>query len=294
VIECEHLCMMMRGVEKQNSKTITSALRGSFKRRRDDARRVPASRLRAGRAPVTRARERRARRTHRAGHGRVARDRRRHGARAGLGRGARGARGAPRGGARADGGGAPARRARAPGRSHARRRRVRARGLGARPARRGPGHRGARGRAPFRSARWRTAAMPSSTRRSRSTPPPRSGSRARCSRHARARHRTHRDHRLGGGPARVPLERRLRGDQARRARRPRDAARRDAWERGARDPGLAAATDTPIWDPYEPDASPHLPSRAEMLSAEDVADAVLWAVTRARHVDIEELRLSRS
>jgi len=34
VIECEHLCMMMRGVEKQASKTITSALRGSF---RDDA-----------------------------------------------------------------------------------------------------------------------------------------------------------------------------------------------------------------------------------------------------------------
>lgn len=31
VIECEHLCMMMRGVEKQNSKTITSALKGSFK-----------------------------------------------------------------------------------------------------------------------------------------------------------------------------------------------------------------------------------------------------------------------
>jgi GTP cyclohydrolase I len=34
VIEAFHLCMMMRGVEKQNSKTITSALRGSF---RDDA-----------------------------------------------------------------------------------------------------------------------------------------------------------------------------------------------------------------------------------------------------------------
>ena len=31
VIEAEHLCMMMRGVEKQNSRTITSALRGSFK-----------------------------------------------------------------------------------------------------------------------------------------------------------------------------------------------------------------------------------------------------------------------
>jgi len=34
VIEARHLCMMMRGVEKQNSKTITSALIGSF---RDDA-----------------------------------------------------------------------------------------------------------------------------------------------------------------------------------------------------------------------------------------------------------------
>jgi GTP cyclohydrolase I len=28
VLECQHLCMMMRGVEKQNSKTITSAVRG--------------------------------------------------------------------------------------------------------------------------------------------------------------------------------------------------------------------------------------------------------------------------
>jgi GTP cyclohydrolase I len=35
VIEAYHLCMMMRGVEKQNSKTITSALRGTF---RSDAR----------------------------------------------------------------------------------------------------------------------------------------------------------------------------------------------------------------------------------------------------------------
>jgi len=33
VIEAYHLCMMMRGVEKQNSKTVTSALRGAF---RDD------------------------------------------------------------------------------------------------------------------------------------------------------------------------------------------------------------------------------------------------------------------
>jgi GTP cyclohydrolase I len=33
VIEANHMCMMMRGVEKQNSRTITSALRGAF---RDD------------------------------------------------------------------------------------------------------------------------------------------------------------------------------------------------------------------------------------------------------------------
>jgi GTP cyclohydrolase I len=34
VVEAYHLCMMMRGVEKQNSKTVTSSLRGAF---RDDA-----------------------------------------------------------------------------------------------------------------------------------------------------------------------------------------------------------------------------------------------------------------
>jgi GTP cyclohydrolase IA len=31
VLEAVHLCLMMRGVEKQGSKTITSALRGTFR-----------------------------------------------------------------------------------------------------------------------------------------------------------------------------------------------------------------------------------------------------------------------
>ena len=35
VVDCVHLCMAMRGVEKQNSRTVTSALRGAF---RDDPR----------------------------------------------------------------------------------------------------------------------------------------------------------------------------------------------------------------------------------------------------------------
>lgn len=55
-----------------------------------------------------------------------------------------------------------------------------------------------------------------------------------------------------------------------------------------------AATDTPIWDPVDPDNTPGFPPRASMLRAEDVADAVLWAVTRPSHVNVDELRISRA
>jgi GTP cyclohydrolase I len=46
VVEAFHLCMMMRGVEKQNSKTITSAMRGTFlsdQRTRDEFLRLTTS-----------------------------------------------------------------------------------------------------------------------------------------------------------------------------------------------------------------------------------------------------------
>jgi len=55
-----------------------------------------------------------------------------------------------------------------------------------------------------------------------------------------------------------------------------------------------SATDTPIWDPIDPDNTPGFPPRAAMLRPEDVADAVLWAVTRASHVNVDELRISRA
>ena len=46
VVEAYHLCMMMRGVQKQNSKTITSAMRGAFledQRTRDEFLRLTTS-----------------------------------------------------------------------------------------------------------------------------------------------------------------------------------------------------------------------------------------------------------
>lgn len=52
-----------------------------------------------------------------------------------------------------------------------------------------------------------------------------------------------------------------------------------------------AATDTPLWDPIDPDARPDLPARAEMLHPEDVAEAVLFSVSRPAHVRIPLLQI---
>lgn len=52
------------------------------------------------------------------------------------------------------------------------------------------------------------------------------------------------------------------------------------------------ATDTPIWDPLDPDHRTGFPRRAEMLRAEDVADAVRYVVTRPPHANVDWLRLS--
>jgi NADP-dependent 3-hydroxy acid dehydrogenase YdfG len=52
--------------------------------------------------------------------------------------------------------------------------------------------------------------------------------------------------------------------------------------------------DTSMWNPINPDARAGFTPRAQMLSAEAVADAVLWVVTRPANVNVDELRLTRS
>jgi NADP-dependent 3-hydroxy acid dehydrogenase YdfG len=52
--------------------------------------------------------------------------------------------------------------------------------------------------------------------------------------------------------------------------------------------------DTELWDPIVPEARPGFTPRAAMLRAEDVAEAVLWVVTRPPSVNVDELRLGRT
>ncbi|HZI21640.1 MAG TPA: SDR family oxidoreductase [Gemmatimonadales bacterium] len=49
--------------------------------------------------------------------------------------------------------------------------------------------------------------------------------------------------------------------------------------------------DTPIWDAIDPDAKPGFTKRRDMLQAEDVAAAVLYAVVQPPRVDVTEIRL---
>src|SRR5690606_29080118 len=55
-----------------------------------------------------------------------------------------------------------------------------------------------------------------------------------------------------------------------------------------------AATDTPLWDPLDPDTDPNLPGRADMLRPEDVAEAVVFVATRPPQVRIPLLQIERA
>jgi NAD(P)-dependent dehydrogenase (short-subunit alcohol dehydrogenase family) len=54
-----------------------------------------------------------------------------------------------------------------------------------------------------------------------------------------------------------------------------------------------SATDTPLWDPLDPDRDPRLPNRSDMLRPEEVAEAVLFVATRPEGVRIPFLPIER-
>lgn len=55
-----------------------------------------------------------------------------------------------------------------------------------------------------------------------------------------------------------------------------------------------AATNTPLWDPLDPDGNPGLPNRSAMLSPDDVAEAVLFVATRPATVRIPLLQIEHA
>ena len=52
------------------------------------------------------------------------------------------------------------------------------------------------------------------------------------------------------------------------------------------------AVDTEMWDPIDPDRTEGFRKRADMMRAEDVAEAVLFAVTREVRVTVTEIRMA--
>lgn len=54
------------------------------------------------------------------------------------------------------------------------------------------------------------------------------------------------------------------------------------------------ATDTPLWDPLDPDADPTLPNRSSMLTADQVAEAVVFVATRPATVRIPLLQIEHA
>lgn len=55
-----------------------------------------------------------------------------------------------------------------------------------------------------------------------------------------------------------------------------------------------SATDTPIWDPMDPDNDPSLPGREAMLTPNEVAEAVVFVCTRPQTVQIPLLQITRA
>ena len=52
--------------------------------------------------------------------------------------------------------------------------------------------------------------------------------------------------------------------------------------------------DTELWDAIDPDGQPGFTKRADMLSPQAVADAVLYVVTAPIDLNVDEMRISRS
>ncbi len=115
-----------------------------------------------------------------------------------------------------------------------------------------------------------------------------------CPRCARAARDSSRDDRLDRRPRRVSRERGIRREQVRRARVARSGARRGQRKRRAEATLVSpSAVDTSLWDPVNPkDERPGFTARRQMLRADAVASAVMFAVAQPADVNVDELRLS--